>query len=580
MSEGESQRNRKHASRFADQPAPPRRSLPLSPTLLDQALGGLLVLTTCLLCVFPLTDTDFWWHLRTGQLIVERGTIPRTDWFLFTDSDRPWIDLHWGFQLLIAGLYSLGGVNLVILAKAAVISTAVGLCWFASGRDLPGWVKVLIWIPAVICISGRGFERPEMLSQLFLAMWLWIAFAVERQPRWIWALPAIQVVWINCHALYILGLVVGGCYAMDYFARYAARGQFGLERAPDVLRPQTVLAAGGFCAAAALVNPYGLTGALFPLVLQRKFADERQIYGNIGEFQRPVDFFWRLNLGYENIFLDAQIILAALAFGGLILLFVGFRRWSPFRWLLCLGFGHLAWEATRNVNIFALVFATVTTANAAQLYRLWSAQPEKTVRAKERRREGETDIPMLSHSHTLLPNALTAVLLAVWMVLAVTGVWGTWAGEKKPFALGEQPYWFGHEAAKFAGQPGFPDRAFIAHIGIAATYIYHLGPERKVFLDPRLEVPRPETFLLHGHIVNRMSVGDRRWELMLRDAQKNLPTVILDSRTCRPSINGLLNTPGWRLVFADPAAAVFLSERQADELNLPAADPTPLMYPP
>lgn len=551
-----------------------------------RVLGGLLMLTTFLLCIFPLSDTDFWWHLRTGQLIVERGAIPRTDWFLFTDADRPWIDLHWGFQLLMTGLYTLGGVNLVVLFKAAVISTAVGIGWFATGREAPAWLNVFIWIPAVICISGRGFERPEILSQLFLSLWLWIAFRVEQFPRWIWILPVIQVVWINCHALYILGLVVGGCFAIDSLIRFLARGRWGLEPLSAALQPRWVLGAGGLCAGAALINPYGLTGALFPLVLQRKFADERLIYASIGEFQQPIDFFWRLKFGYENVYLDAQILLAAAAFGSLLWLFVGYRRWSPFRWLLCLGFGQLAWAATRNVNIFSLVFATVTAANAAELWRLWFAPTVKPARETQSRREGEKLAPKdflspsLSPPRSLLPNAAAGVLLLLWITFTVTGRWGRLTGENKPFALGERPHWFAHEAMQFAGQPEFPNRAFAAHIGLAATYVFHNGPERKVFLDPRLEVARPETFLRHAQILQQMAVGDRRWELGLRDADKTLPVVILDSRNSRPSITGLLNTPGWRLVFADPAAAVFLTEQQADALKLPMADPLPLMYPP
>jgi hypothetical protein len=553
-------------------------------------IGGLLILATFLFCIFPLMDTDFWWHLRTGQLIWERASVPRFDWYLFTDSDRPWIDLHWGFQLLLAAIYALGGINLVIVVKAAVISTAVGICWFATGHDLPDWVRTLVWIPAVICITGRAYERPEMLSQLFLAMWLWIAFHADRQPRWLWALPAIQLIWVNCHSLYVLGLVVGGFFALDWIVRSSVPGRLGLVPPSSTPSRWSLMASGGACALAAFINPYFLSGALFPLVLHRKFSAEREIYASIGEFQRPIDFFLQLKHGYENVYLDSQIVLLLATFASLFALAVASRRWSPFRWLLCLGFANLAWEATRNVNIFALVSATVLAANMADLWRIWfpGERGQESRRDGDNERKGVTENQPLSNSLSLrlsssstsLGNLVIGTLLIAWMILTVTGVWGQWTGERRSFGWGEKPFWFAHKAVQFAGQPGSPDRAFIAHIGIAATYEFHHGPIKKVFLDPRLEVATPQTFQAHEAILKQMSIGDRRWELLLRDSQGSFPVVILDSRNSRPSISGLYSTPGWRLVYADPAAAVFLTEEQAKELKLGPADPSPLLYPP
>src|SRR5690349_20348483 len=88
----------------------------------DHVLLGIVLAWTFLALCFPLYDTDFWWHLRTGELIFARGEVPSVDMYTFMDSERPWIDLHWGFQLLIAGLYHLGGPTLVILVKAITIT--------------------------------------------------------------------------------------------------------------------------------------------------------------------------------------------------------------------------------------------------------------------------------------------------------------------------------------------------------------------------------------------------------------------------------------------------------------------------
>jgi hypothetical protein len=77
-----------------------------------------------------------------------------------------------------------------------------------------------------------------------------------------------------------------------------------------------------------------------------------------------------------------------------------------------------------------------------------------------------------------------------------------------------------------------------------------------------------------------MIAADPKWAEMLRDDQGNLPAVLLDSRSSRLLIDGLLRTPGWRLVFADQAAAVFLSEQVAAASQLPAVSHEPLKTPP
>ena len=77
---------------------------------------------TFLLGIFPLKDADFYWHLRTGDLIRKTGEIPRVDFYTFTRQGTPWIDLHWMFQVGVSWLYERGGVPALTLAKAVITS--------------------------------------------------------------------------------------------------------------------------------------------------------------------------------------------------------------------------------------------------------------------------------------------------------------------------------------------------------------------------------------------------------------------------------------------------------------------------
>ena len=109
------------------------------------ALLAAVLVWTFLLTATPMKTTDIWWHLKTGQMILERGSVPWIDWFTFTEVGTPWIDLHWGFQLLVTALYAIGGVDLLVLAKALATAAAVAVAWAAAGRDLPPWLKAACW---------------------------------------------------------------------------------------------------------------------------------------------------------------------------------------------------------------------------------------------------------------------------------------------------------------------------------------------------------------------------------------------------------------------------------------------------
>lgn len=531
-------------------------------TLLDRILFATVLLWTFLATCFPMYDTDFWWHLRTGEWILETHSIPGIDLYTFTDIDRPWIDLHWGFQILITVLYHLGGVPLVTLCKAGITSAAVAVAWQAGGISQPAWKKAVVWVLPIVCITGRANERPEMLSLLFLAVWLWIATHSDHRPGWIWFLPLLQLVWVNCHALFVLGLVVGFSYAVDAVARDLAQGRFGL--APRTTGPdfRMIWIVGGLVALACFVNPYFEEGALFPLTLYRKFSTEKEFYSvNIREFQPPINFIRRMGLAsFTNIYLLSELGSWLMAASSFVVLALVRRRWSLFRLLLFAGFSHLAWQASRNTNIFALISGFVACENFSDFRRLSPLKSQA--------------LPVSSHTRRTVGMI---ALMSVLCILVVTGVWNQIGERNKPFRLGEAPNWFIHDAARFAGQPGFPEWAFVAHNGQAEVYIYHNGPQRKVFMDARLEVCTQQTFQAFNGILQKMSDFDPSWTAPFRE--RIMPVVILDSRSSRPAINGMLNNPGWRLVFADPSAAVFLDVETADKLKLPAVSPNPLMYP-
>src|ERR671932_1617198 len=71
-----------------------------------------------------ISDPDFWWHLRTGQYIVETRTIPHTDIYSFTNNGKEWVTHEWLSEVLIYLLYRAGGFGLLIVSFAAIITAS------------------------------------------------------------------------------------------------------------------------------------------------------------------------------------------------------------------------------------------------------------------------------------------------------------------------------------------------------------------------------------------------------------------------------------------------------------------------
>ena len=76
--------------------------------------GGLLLAAALLIAALPVTgpirDPDFWWHLRTGQLILDRHGLLGTDPYTYTAMGHVWVMHEWLTEVLFALLHSAGGL--------------------------------------------------------------------------------------------------------------------------------------------------------------------------------------------------------------------------------------------------------------------------------------------------------------------------------------------------------------------------------------------------------------------------------------------------------------------------------------
>jgi tetratricopeptide (TPR) repeat protein len=553
----------------------PVLTVALAPVVLDVLLISAFLALVFLLGAFPLKDTDFWWHLRTGDLVRQTRQVPQTDLFTFAAADHPWIDLHWGYQVALSWGFARGGVVALTLAKCAITTAALFLLIMARRRHWPVWVMVLAWLPALLVLGGRMYIRPETLTLLYLAIDLAIIFRWDRFPLLALLLPVVQVAWVNSQGLFVLGPVLLACALLDALLR---PGSLARERRHwwRIVGVATFLTG-----LACLVNPYGLRGAFYPLQLARTMSNP--LFSRTIAELWPIPLFVARSAGWRNLHLQLHIttmVLGALSFLVPLVWMVLIRgskepekpakrakktgrgrargagaagstappwRLSPLRLLLFGAFSFLSWQATRNSHQFAAVVGTLTAWNFGE----WAAA------VHQRRSSENAPVP----SSGVVPRLLALGAITVVFLLVASGKFYAMAGEGRTIGLGEEPLWFPHEAVEFAGGADMPRRFLGFHEGYAALYEYHHGPGRKVFIDARLEVIGPDLYERYIALQDQIKNGDPSWVRVLESYQQ--PAVMAGHATSADVGAAILANPAWRCVWFDPIVAVFIHQSYA-----------------
>ncbi|HSE96174.1 MAG TPA: hypothetical protein VLD61_09785, partial [Methylomirabilota bacterium] len=260
------------------------------------ALYAVTLLGVFALAVSSLTEFDFWWYLKSGELIVQAGAVPASDPFSYTAHGRPWINHMWLTQVLLYGLWTTAGRVALLLVKALVVTAVFAVVlrtMRARGIDpILGCAMALLaaW-------AGRDFwdVRPQIWTYLLVAVYLWVlreGWERRRAPL-LW-LPLLMVPWANLHAGFVTGLgligLIGVGTALTRFIETGNRS----ESEPPSPRPQAearpwvgrgvghrpkavegwrevskiLRRAAGLLAVttlASLANPFGWRAILFPL---------------------------------------------------------------------------------------------------------------------------------------------------------------------------------------------------------------------------------------------------------------------------------------------------------------------------
>ena len=388
--------------------------------------------------ISKLSDNSFFWHLRTGEYILDHG-IPHHDPFSYTAPGARWVAQSWLAEVLDGAVYrTFGAIGVRLLVGLVGVSIGVLAYRLALHLVRDRVVACGLTIAALAGVYTVWSERPLLLGVAFLLVLVWaveVPGSVVGRHAMV-AIPVLMWLWANTHGTYQLGFAYLGLHLLGRWFD-GSRPWEGAERR------LLIGAVAGFLVA--FVNPYGVELVTFPIHLLSR----GDILSHIVEWKSP-DFrrSWGIALA-----LWLAVYACALARGK--------HRVTRRDLVVTLPMLFLALWAARNVAVAPLICLPVV------------------ARAYARDREHPSEV-----SAFLVKSAL-----ALLTVVAV--VMGVQASSERGFDFSTYPV----QAMRYVERHGLLGRHLLTTDAAAGYTILRYYPEQKVFIDDRYDMyPRGVIF--------------------------------------------------------------------------------------
>lgn len=491
---------------------------------------GILVLVGVGLVVFGLyriISYDVWWQIRTGEWIVQNG-FAAYDPFNYVASELPWIEMRWLYSVFVFLVFEALGLNALIVVKIIFL----GLTFFLLGRVYRGenrWVVILGLVVTLAATHSRFFVRPELVTFLLLTFFLFCLYRYksDKNVRWLYLLPLLQVVWTNSHTLFILGPVVLWLFALVELVAPRVLDEL-LPAEPEQLswrQLRPVFGTAVVVTLVCLINPYFLEGALFPLQLFGEINSGHVVKTLIAEFLSPFAYAG-FNLPYI-----AYLVITGLSILGFVL---NYRRLAASGVVIWAVFFYLSLLAVRNVALFGFVAGFMI----IREYGRFAGQGH----GRERWRQ---------------PVSWGVRIGAVGFVVVMMGMIVTnayYRNDDRAFGLGVAVARFPIQAMSFIRAEGLPEPV-LNNLGDGGYLIFE-GGAGTVYSDGRLEVYGGEHV---AAAIRLFQTGEGLDEVV---ARQGIRTVLLRHYSDQGLLNVLEDDPGWQPVYYDSQYVVYLRESE------------------
>ena len=461
-------------------------------------------------------DPDVWWHLRTGQLIIENHKVFHSDPYSFTRAGQAWVNHEWLSQVVMYGVYRLGGWGGLIVGFAAIIAVALSLVYLrCPGRPYVAGVFIVWGAAASAPIWG---VRPQMFTMMLASIFLLILERSQKRPSVLWWTLPLTLLWVNLHGGYFVGLGL----MILFLAGKVMEVAFGFEEWPQTaLHLRTLALAVVACLAVVPLNPNGIHMYWYPLETIRSSA----IQNYVDEWLSP-----NFHQAKELPFLY-MLLFTLLALG------LSSGRLRVRENLLLLATTGLALRSVRHIPIYVLIAAPILSGATES----WLQE------------HGVTSWLGLRSTPSFRRMLVNATILATFAAFTITRV-RTVIGHQ----VETEAEHFPAAAVSFLARER-PPGPILNNYNWGGYLIGKLYPEYRVFIDGRTDLYGDrfmDDFYATYHLTDGWQGPIQKWQIR---------TIILPPEA--PVITALRSHAGWKQAYADPQALILTRDTVAAEAH-------------
>lgn len=465
--------------------------------------------------ITPVSDPDFWWHLRTGQWMLQHASLPAHDLYTFTVPNHAWTDHEYLAEILMALVWAAGGA--VAISVVFGLLTWLGwMCvWLAADYARRPYVIAGAAIVLGVLAAGPIWgPRAQMITfALSCLELLWLRRYLAGRSRAIRWFPLLMVLWANLHGGWLIAFVLLG------IAVFVEALHWLWSREPaQVAHLRTLVTVSALSVLAVAATPHGL--ALYAYPFGTLFSPAQQSL--IAEWFSP---------DFHQTYLQPLLVF-------ILLLAAGFawKRPSLFDLVLSLVLLALALHQVRQTSIFV---AAATPA----LIGAWSAAWREDIvpRLAWFNHPGKARQPALM-------SAVTVLVLVLVVVITATKIADGQVNESKSVAND-----FPVQATDWiAAHPDEVGSRMYNQYGWGGYLLYRFYPEpdRKVFIFGEAAL-MGDSLLYEYQDVQTLRPS---WRQVLD--KYRVDTIVYNRGEALDNV--LRTQPGWRLVYQDSIAVVYV----------------------
>ena len=452
-----------------------------------------------LFSIFPLTDTDIWWHLACAREWVQT----------WTPSRSPVVNVHEYFQMVVGFVYGIGGAPLLVAFKALLWGTVFALFLWPrreSGEetrsDSATFMGVALASVLLFVFRYHLEIRPVLFSLLFLGIY-WnllprIFFCPRLEPG-AWSLPsflapgtwsllalfAIQWIWCKCQGLYILGPLFAVAVLISAWLD-AGRLKIKLPQKIRLLHVAVVLA----LFAMPFLHGEGLNLFLYPFGLLDRLvglSPSAAVFASeIAENRSP----FTLLVAGENVL--ECVLMVALCVAGLV-----FAVWDALR--VRLGLVHICLFATAVLALIAernfVLFLPVFLCGARGLTRLVvrSLSPVEGPNHVSRLSSLVSSFPSLVSRLTTLVSSFPSLVSRLSSLVLIGFLLGLWARS----LLAYDSFMVAFQRVPVGAAAWMAAHPYEGHLfndDRAGGYLAFVNPDDSVYIDGRFILKTADFF--------------------------------------------------------------------------------------